>query len=207
MFLGTASENFPQSLPPRKKSGTFPSVFGDCFRKFPPKSAYPKQIRERSRVFLGTASENFPQSLPPRKKSGNVNPECFWGLLPNISPKVSLPEKKTRERSRVFLGTASENFPQSLPPRKKFGNVPECFGDCFRKFPPKSAYAKEIRERSRVFLGTASEDFSQSQPPRKKFGNVPDPIPYVSYTELLNNQCQRQNGPKPLYHSLTQSPE
>ena len=194
-----------------KSSGTFPSVFGDCFRKVPPKSAYPKKFRNIPECFWGTASENFPQKPPPRKKFGNV-PECFWGLLlkipqsqpirknsgtfpsvfgdcfrkvpqslpprknsrvflgllPKIPPKVSLPEKKIRERSRVcFWGL----LPNISP---KVGNVPEYFGDCFRKFPPKSASPKKIRERSRVFLGTASENFPQSLPPRKKIGNVPE---------------------------------
>ena len=113
---------------PQKHSGTFPSVFGDCFQGFPLKSASPKKIRERSRVFLETAPENFPKvSLPkkisgtfpsvfrdcfrgfprpPRKKQIGKVPECFGGFCPK---SASL--KKIRERSRLFLGTASEGFP------------------------------------------------------------------------------------------------
>ena len=135
MFLGTASENFPQSPPPRKKfrnvpecfcgllpkispkvrlpeknSGRFPSVFGDCFRKVPPNSTYPK-------------------------KFGNV-PECFWGLLLKISPKVCLPQKTFGNVPECFWGLLPK-VSQSPPPRKKFGKVPECFWGLLLKISPK----------------------------------------------------------------------
>ena len=194
VFLGTASENFPQSLSIRKKNsgtfpsvllpesspkvslseeklGTFPSVFGDCFSKFPPKSAYPKNIRERSRVFLGTASENFPQSQPIRKNSGtfpSVVGDCF-----RTFPPKSASQKKIRERSRVFLGTASDNFPKSAYPKKNSGTFPSVFGDCFQNFPKFASPIKKFGNVPECFGGLLPENFPQSQPIRKKFGNVP----------------------------------
>ena len=137
MFLGTASENFPQSPPPRKKfgnvpeyfwgllpkispkgrlpeknSGTFPSVFGDCFRKVPPKSASPKKIQECSRVFLGTASENFPQSPPPRKKFGNSKRNHRSDLIVFLRRPCVLEAQKPEIRLAVRSG-------QTLPEFKK----------------------------------------------------------------------------------------
>ena len=139
VFLGTASENFPKVSLSEKNSGTFPSVFGDCFRKFP-KVSLSEKNRKRSRVFLGTVSEHFPQSLPPRTK--------------------------IRERSRVFLGTASENIsPQSQPIRKKFGNAPECFWGLLQKISPNVCLPKKNSRMFPSVLGTASENFTQSPPP------------------------------------------
>ena len=77
-FWGLLPKVSPKVCLPEKNSGTFPSVFGDCFRKFPPKLAYPKKIRERSRVFLGTASENFPQPKGPNHTKNSIDSKLLF---------------------------------------------------------------------------------------------------------------------------------
>ena len=73
-----------KSTSPKKNSGTFPNVFGECFRKFPPKSASPKKNRERSRVFLGVASEDFPKVSLPAKNSGTFPIPYHMSLTRNF---------------------------------------------------------------------------------------------------------------------------
>ena len=97
-----------------------------------------------------------------RKKFGNV-PECFWGMLPRISPKISLSEKNSGTFLSV-LGDCSRGFPLKSASPKKI-RAPENF--------PKVSLPKKFQERSRVFLGTASEDFPQNPPPEKKSGTFP----------------------------------
>ena len=94
-------------------------------------------------MFLGTAQKCYPKVILPKKNSGTFPSafgDCFRGF-----PLKSASPKKIRERSRVFLGTAPENFPKVSLPKKK-------------------------RERSRVFWGAASEDFPQNPPPEKNSG-------------------------------------
>ena len=62
MFLRIVSEKFPQNPFPREKnSGTFPSVFRDCFRKIPPN------------LIGGLLLKISPHNLLHRKKFGNVS--------------------------------------------------------------------------------------------------------------------------------------
>ena len=132
----TLGEIFGSS--PQKHSGTFPNFFweadfGGNFQKQSPKTL------GNVVCFLGIASENFPQSLPLRAKFGNV-PECFWGLLPKISPKVSLSEKI----SGTFPSVFGDCFlPSKSASPKKFGNVPDCFWGLLPKISPKSASPKK----------------------------------------------------------------
>ena len=95
----------PKVSLPEKNSGTFPSLFGDCFRGFHLKSASPKTFPS---VF-GDCFRGFPLKSASRTKNSGTFPSVF-GDCSREFPKVSLP-KKIRERSRVSLGTASEDFP------------------------------------------------------------------------------------------------
>ena len=94
----------------------------------------PKNTRECSRVFSGRFG--VPKNARGRWLilGETLRSRAFLGT-PNLPEKI-------REHSRVFLGIS----PKSQPPRKKFGNVPECIWNFL-----KSAYAN--REHSRVFLG------------------------------------------------------
>ena len=135
----------PKVSLPEKYSGTFPSVFGDCSREFS--------------IFVKSASRKQNSGTFPSVFGG-----CFWGF-----PLKSASLKKTRERSRVFMGTAPENFPKVSLPEKNSGTFPSVFGDCSRGFPLKSASPNKIRERSRVFLGNFVQNSAFSKDNRERF--------------------------------------
>ena len=157
-FETRVSQATAPQTPPQTHSGTFPSVFaGGCLWSNrleapppPPKSASPKNIRERSRVFLGTASKN-------------------------ISLK-SASRKKIRERSRVFLGTASEDFSKVSLPEQNSGTFPSvCSGRLTsERFSSEVSLPKKIRERSRVFFGEADFRGNPRKQSPKTLGNVPE---------------------------------
>ena len=90
-----------------------------------------------------------------RKSPGQQPVDPFqMGGLRRISPKMRLP-KKIRERSRVYLGTASSRIsPKVSLPEKNSGRLTFVFGGCVREFPKVSLSEKKFGNVPECFWGT-----------------------------------------------------